>query len=288
MFALFSFKAQLNQALFSQYLRIESWRANLIRACFSQFSYLGFFILSLLIQTCIYKITSISMLLNHLMGPLDGTTLLFWSSDSRILSCSLWLLTSLIFTLLTRAQGWSVFIAMIMVPGHYMSDNVGLSLFVGEVLGLILGIVLRFRGLQSSVKKMLLILLVCYFPVGLFSWWLAGCFQFEIFWFKYAVFATPISLVLAIWGHFAAQKPIEDYQEVQALGSADLSKILAGLHRKQKNYLKLKVQNRIDSISGLYEEFQKVGWKQVPDFVKNTSEKELQVLIQTYEALPKV
>lgn len=153
----------------------------------------------------------------------------FLLADGRFSAQLIWMLTVFLITLIIQVESWAVFLALVLWVSGSLSLNGAVAFIIGEMLAHVWVLVWRTRKLNKEAKSLAqdyavantVALLLAFFLAGflreIFSWGLsfdlsqiaAKGLQFFSLYLMIVVSQIVVSLA---WGHFAAQKKLDEVQ----------------------------------------------------------------------------
>lgn len=165
-----------------------------------------------------------------LMMTLGESELHFLLADGRFPAQALWIGVAFVLTFISGVEFWSVILGLALVVAGSLSLNGAVALIIGEMLGHVWLLFWRSRKMNQDVRlltKQYAIfntvgLVVAFFVAGLLRDVFAWSFTFEAgqltekslqFLSLYFVIVVVQALVVMAWGHFAAQKKIDEVQK---------------------------------------------------------------------------
>lgn len=164
-----------------------------------------------------------------LMTTLGESDLHFMLADGRLPAQLLWVAVSFVVTMLLGVESWAALLALVLVVSGSMSLNGAIAFIIGEMLGHVWLLWWRSRKLNQDVKDVTknyalvstLGLVIAFFAAGMLREIFAWNVKFEsnqltekslqVLALYFVIVAIQALAVLA-WGHFAAQKKIDEVQ----------------------------------------------------------------------------
>lgn len=225
-----------------------------------------------------------------LMTTLGESDLHFMLADGRLPAQLLWIAVSFVVTLLVGVESWAVLLALVLVVAGSMSLNGAVAFIVGEMLGHVWLLWWRSRKLNQDVKALTktyalistMGLVVAFFAAGLLREIFAWNFTFEgnqltekslqVFSLYFVIVAIQALAVLA-WGHFAAQKKIDEVQTGEYFPLRWIS--LSVISNEVLDFMLKKLSVRLELLLAQKKELDSKDRAQIPANFLSEHEKEI-------------
>lgn len=214
-----------------------------------------------------------------LMMALGESDLHFMIADGRFPAQLLWLVVSFALTLLIGVESWAVIIAVVLVVGGSMSLNGGVALIIGEMLAHVWMLWWRSRKLNQDTVALVkgyaiantVGLVLAFFVAGFMRNAFAWTITFEgnqltekswQFFSLYFVIMVVQCLAVLTWGHFAAQKKVDEVQRGEYFSTIWISQ---GLVRSSLlDFILKKLNERLDLLHAQQRELDAKDRAQIP------------------------
>lgn len=165
-----------------------------------------------------------------LLTTLGESDLHFLLADGRFPAQLLWLAVAFAVTVLIGIESWAVILALVLIVAGSLSLNGAVALIIGEMLGHVWLLWWRSRKLNQDTREITksyavfssIGLLLAFFAAGLLRDAFVWSFTFEgnqltekslQFFSLYFLIVVIQALAVLTWGHFAAQKKVDEVQK---------------------------------------------------------------------------
>ncbi len=214
-----------------------------------------------------------------LMTTLGESDLHFLLADGRFPAQLLWLAVAFAVTLLIGIESWAVILALVLVVAGSLSLNGAVALIIGEMLGHVWLLLWRSRKLNQDVREITksyavvssVGLVVAFFVAGLLRDAFAWSFTFEgsqltekslQFFSLYFAIVVVQALVVLAWGHFAAQKKVDEVQKGEYFPISWITFML--LSKEILDFILKKIATRLDLLLAQKKELDSKDRAQIP------------------------
>jgi len=214
-------------------------------------------------------------------------------TDGRLPAQLLWMAVSFVVTLLIGVESWAVLLALVMVVAGSMSLNGAVAFIIGEMLGHVWLLWWRSRKLNQDVKSLTktyalistLGLVVAFFAAGFLREIFVWNFTFEgnqltekslQILSLYFVIVAIQALAVLIWGHFAAQKKIDEVQTGEYFPIQWLS--LSMISAETLDFILKKLSERLELLLAQKKDLDLKDRAQIPANFLSEHEKEISQL----------
>ncbi|MGZ3796433.1 MAG: hypothetical protein ACXVB1_08715 [Pseudobdellovibrionaceae bacterium] len=225
-----------------------------------------------------------------LLSALGESEFHFLLADGRFPAQFLWLLVSFLLTLIIQVESWAVFTALALWMAGSLSLNGAAAIVIGEILAHVWLLHWRSRSLNQEVRKTTLSyalastlgLGLAFIAAGGLRWVLAWSFTFEgdllsqkslEFLSVYLVITIVETLTVLGWGHFAAQKKLDEVQKGDYFSVQWISRGLVSL--PILDFILQKLKERLDLLLAQKKDLSLKERTQIPETFLRAHEQEI-------------
>ncbi|HEY8269276.1 MAG TPA: hypothetical protein VIG33_00185 [Pseudobdellovibrionaceae bacterium] len=225
-----------------------------------------------------------------LLSVLGESEFHFLLADGRFPAQLLWLFVTFVLTLVIEIESWATLTALVLLVAGSLSLNGAVAIIIGEILAHVWVLSWRSRKLNQEAKmtaKSYAIastvgLVIAFFAAGLLRDAFAWNFTFEgnpltekswQFLSFYLLIIIAQTLTVLLWGHFAAQKKLDEVQKGEYFSVRWISRGLVS--NKISDFILKKLKERLDLLLNQKKDLDSKERAQIPGAFLKVHEQEI-------------